>query len=73
MPDYIIGIVGYRPSEDGTQHAVYLDSAGRQFIVDGKGHRHYGVWYVPPAEDAGRPEERNGAAERNGDHRGRAV
>src|SRR5205823_6508125 len=37
MPDYIVGIVGYRPSEDGTQHAVYLDCTGRQFVVDGTG------------------------------------
>ena len=70
MPDYIVGIVGYSPSEDGTQHAVYLDCAGRQFIVDGRGRRRYGIWYVPAGEEAGRPQERNGAAGRNGDHRG---
>jgi hypothetical protein len=48
MPDHIVGIVGYRPSEDGTLNAVYVDAAGRQFIVDPKGRRVYGLWYVPP-------------------------
>src|SRR5438270_756497 len=47
MPEYVVGIVGYSLSEDGTQQAVYLDRAGRQFIVDRKGHRLYGVWFQP--------------------------
>jgi hypothetical protein len=63
MPDYIVGIVGYRLADDGLQHAVYLDRAGRQFIVDRKGHRVYGVW-LRSGDDAPGPAE-----ERNGDHR----
>jgi len=54
MPDYIVGIVGYRPSADGTQHAVYVDRAGRQFVFDAKGHRVYGLWFRP-ADDSEAP------------------
>jgi hypothetical protein len=45
MPNNIVGIVGYHPCEDGALNAVYLDAAGRQFIVDLKGRRVYGVWF----------------------------
>jgi hypothetical protein len=57
MSDYVVGIVGYRPSEGGTQRAVYLDSAGRQFVVDGRGRRLYGVWYVPPDPPRDGPDD----------------
>jgi hypothetical protein len=57
MPDHRIGIIGYRAREDGTEHAVYRDAAGRQFMVDGKGRRSYGVWFTLAAEESPQAEE----------------
>ena len=35
---------------DGTQHAVYVDCAGRQFVFDARGRRVYGLWFRPADE-----------------------
>jgi hypothetical protein len=43
MSDPIIGI---RQFTDGKQRNVYLDSRGRQYVLNVNGHRVHGVWIV---------------------------
>jgi len=58
MSELIAGIVGYRPSAEGTLHAVYVDRAGRQFVFDARGQRVHGLWFRPAYEaDAPAPAE----------------
>jgi len=46
--------VAYIEFTHGKMHPVYEDCDGRQYVLDGRGQRVFGIWYIPP-EDVDRP------------------
>lgn len=43
---------GHRWFTDGANRPVYLDTDGRQFVLDDDGQRVYGVWILEEEADA---------------------
>jgi hypothetical protein len=52
MPDRVLG---HRLFADGVTRAVYLDAAGKQYVVGPDGERVPGVWVLPPEVPADPP------------------
>ena len=44
--------IAYVEFTDGTRRSVYVDSKGRQFILDDDGQRVYGYWHLERDETA---------------------